>query len=197
MEFEYSAKVEKLRAQLLAFMDEVVYPNERTYFEQHKAGAERWQSPPIMEDMKAKARAPRMWNQFLPENDYGAGLTNLEYAPLCEIIGRSPIAPEVFNCSAPDTRDMEVLARYGDEAQRKVWLEPLLDGKIRSAFAMTEPAVASSDATNIEARIERDGDDYASTATSGGRQAPATRAEKSSSSWARLTRARSVTSSSR
>ena len=160
MEFEYSAKVEKLRARLLAFMDEVVYPNERTYFEQHEAGADRWQTPAVMEDMKAKARDAGLWNLFLPESDYGAGLTNLEYAPLCEIMGRSPIAPEVFNCSAPDTGNMEVLARYGDAAQRKEWLEPLLEGKIRSAFAMTEPAVASSDATNIEARIEPDGDGY-------------------------------------
>ena len=160
MDFTYTDKVERLRAQLLAFMDEVVYPNERTYFEQHEAGKDRWQTPPVMADMKAKARDAGMWNQFLPESDYGAGLTNLEYAPLCEIMGRSPIAPEVFNCSAPDTGNMEVLARYGDEAQRKEWLEPLLDGKIRSAFAMTEPGVASSDATNIEARIERDGDGY-------------------------------------
>ena len=160
MDFTYTDKVERLRVQLLAFMDEVVYPNERTYFEQHEAGKDRWQTPPVMADMKAKARDAGMWNQFLPESDYGAGLTNLEYAPLCEIMGRSPIAPEVFNCSAPDTGNMEVLARYGDEAQRKEWLEPLLDGKIRSAFAMTEPGVASSDATNIEARIERDGDGY-------------------------------------
>jgi acyl-CoA dehydrogenase len=160
MDFTYTDKVERLRAQLLAFMDGVVYPNERTYFEQHEAGKDRWQTPPVMADMKAKARDAGMWNQFLPESDYGAGLTNLEYAPLCEIMGRSPIAPEVFNCSAPDTGNMEVLARYGDEAQRREWLEPLLDGKIRSAFAMTEPGVASSDATNIEARIERDGDGY-------------------------------------
>ena len=160
MDFEYSAKVEKLRAQLLAFMDEIVYPNERTYFEQHEAGDDRWQTPSVMEDMKAKARQAGLWNLFLPESDYGAGLTNLEYAPLCEIMGRSAMAPEVFNCSAPDTGNMEVLARYGDAAQRKEWLEPLLEGKIRSAFAMTEPGVASSDATNIEARIEPDGGDY-------------------------------------
>ena len=160
MDFEYSAKVEKLRAQLLAFMDEIVYPNERTYFEQHEAGDDRWQTPSVMEDMKAKARQAGLWNLFLPESDYGAGLTNLEYAPLCEIMGRSAMAPEVFNCSAPDTGNMEVLVRYGDAAQRKEWLEPLLEGKIRSAFAMTEPGVASSDATNIEARIEPDGGDY-------------------------------------
>ena len=160
MDFEYSAKVEKLRAQLLAFMDEIVYPNERTYFEQHEAGDDRWQTPSVMEDMKAKARQAGLWNLFLPESDYGAGLTNLEYAPLCEIMGRSAMAPEVFNCSAPDTGNMEVLERYGDAAQRKEWLEPLLEGKIRSAFAMTEPGVASSDATNIEARIEPDGGDY-------------------------------------
>ena len=160
MDFEYSTKVEELRARLLAFMDEVVYPNERTYYEQHEAAKDHWHTPPVMEDMKARARDAGLWNLFLPESDYGAGLSNLEYAPLCEIMGRSPMAPEVFNCSAPDTGNMEVLARYGDEAQRKEWLEPLLEGKIRSAFAMTEPGVASSDATNIEARIERDGDDY-------------------------------------
>ena len=160
MDFEYSAKVEELHARLLAFMDEVVYPNERAFYEQHKAAKDRWRTPPVMEEMKTRALGAGLWNLFLPESDYGAGLTNLEYAPLCEIMGRSPIAPEVFNCSAPDTGNMEVLARYGDEAQRKEWLEPLLEGKIRSAFAMTEPGVASSDATNIEARIERDGGDY-------------------------------------
>ena len=160
MDFQYSAKVEELRARLLAFMDEVVYPNERTYYEQHEAAKDHWRTPPVMEDMKTRALGAGLWNLFLPESDCGAGLTNLEYAPLCEIMGRSPIAPEVFNCSAPDTGNMEVLARYGDAAQRKEWLEPLLEGKIRSAFAMTEPGVASSDATNIEARIERDGGDY-------------------------------------
>ena len=160
MDFAYSPKVEDFRARLGAFMDEVVYPNERTFFEQHEAGSDRWQVPPVMEEMKAKARAAGFWNLFLPDETYGAGLTNLEYAPLCEIMGRSAIAPEVFNCNAPDTGNMEVLARYGTEAQKEEWLIPLLEGNIRSAFAMTEPDVASSDATNIRARIERDGDDY-------------------------------------
>jgi acyl-CoA dehydrogenase len=160
MDFSYSQKVEDYRARLSAFMDEVVYPGERTFFEQLEAAADRWTVPPVMEEMKAKARAADLWNLFLPESELGAGLTNLEYAPLCEIMGRSPIAPEVFNCSAPDTGNMEVLERYGSEAQKAEWLVPLLAGEIRSAFAMTEPAVASSDATNIQARIERDGDDY-------------------------------------
>jgi acyl-CoA dehydrogenase len=160
MDFSYSQKVEGYRARLSAFMDEVVYPNERSFFEQLEAGADRWQVPPVMEEMKARAQEAELWNLFLPEGDYGAGLSNLEYAPLCEIMGRSPIGPEVFNCSAPDTGNMEVLVRYGTEAQKEEWLVPLLKGKIRSAFAMTEPAVASSDATNIQARIERDGDDY-------------------------------------
>ncbi len=160
MDFAYSPKVEDFRARLDAFMDEVVYPNERTFFEQHEAGSDRWQVPPVMEEMKGKARAAGFWNLFLPDETYGAGLTNLEYAPLCEIMGRSVIAPEVFNCNAPDTGNMEVLARYGTEAQKEEWLIPLLEGNIRSAFAMTEPDVASSDATNIQARIERDGDDY-------------------------------------
>ncbi len=160
MDFAYSPKVEDFRARLGGFMDDVVYPNERTFFEQHEAGSDRWQVPPVMEEMKAKARAAGLWNLFLPDQTYGAGLTNLEYAPLCEIMGRSAIAPEVFNCNAPDTGNMEVLARYGTEAQKEAWLIPLLEGNIRSAFAMTEPDVASSDATNIQARIERDGDDY-------------------------------------
>jgi acyl-CoA dehydrogenase len=160
MDFSYTAKVEDLRARLSAFMDEVVYPNERPYFEAVESAEDRWSSPPIMEDMKAKARAAGLWNLFLPDSEHGAGLTNLEYAPLCEIMGRSPIGPEAFNCSAPDTGNMEVLDRYGNEAQKKRWLVPLLEGRIRSAFAMTEPAVASSDATNIDSRIERAGDHY-------------------------------------
>ena len=160
MDFTYSQKVEDYRARLNAFMDEVVYPNERTFYEQHAAGDDHWAVPPVMGEMKDKARAAGLWNLFMPGAEHGAGLTNLEYAPLCEIMGRSPIAPEVFNCSAPDTGNMEVLARYGTEAQKARWLTPLLEGRIRSAFAMTEPAVASSDATNIESRIERDGDDY-------------------------------------
>jgi acyl-CoA dehydrogenase len=148
-----------LREQLAAFMAEHVYPNEQTYHEQLAAG-DRWRIPPVMEELKAKARAAGLWNLFLPDREHGAGLTNLEYAPLCEIMGRSPIAPEAFNCSAPDTGNMEVLARYGTPEQKKQWLEPLLAGTIRSCFAMTEPDVASSDATNIRARIERRGDEY-------------------------------------
>jgi acyl-CoA dehydrogenase len=160
MDFAYSARTEELRGRLARFMDEVVYPNERVYHDQHAAQADRWQSPPIMDEMKARAREAGLWNLFLPESERGAGLTNLEYAPLCEIMGRSPIAPEVFNCAAPDTGNMEVIERYGTEEHKKQWLEPLLDGRIRSAFCMTEPAVASSDATNIEARIERAGNGY-------------------------------------
>ena len=161
MDFSYSQKVEDYRARLAGFMDEVVYPNERAFFEQVEASEDRWVVPPVMEEMKAKARAKGLWNLFMPGAEHGgAGLSNLEYAPLCEIMGRSPVAPEVFNCSAPDTGNMEVLARYGSPAQQEAWLTPLLAGEIRSAFAMTEPAVASSDATNIEARIERDGDGY-------------------------------------
>jgi acyl-CoA dehydrogenase len=142
-------------------MDEHVYPNEATYKKQLGAGGDRWQPPPIVEELKQKARAAGLWNLFLPESEYGAGLTNTEYAPLCEIMGRvHPFGAEVFNCSAPDTGNMEVLVRYGTPEQRKRWLEPLLAGEIRSCFAMTEPAVASSDATNIQSRIRRDGDDY-------------------------------------
>lgn len=156
---EPSAHVRALRERLVAFVDEHIYPNEKTFHDQLGAGA-RWQIPPVMEELKAKAKAAGLWNLFLPTSEHGAGLTNLEYAPLCEIMGRSPIAPEVFNCSAPDTGNMEVLARYGTPEQKKRWLEPLLAGTIRSCFAMTEPDVASSDATNIRARIERRGDEY-------------------------------------
>jgi acyl-CoA dehydrogenase len=160
MNFEYSQKVKDLQRRLTAFMDEHVYPNEAT-FRRQIADGDRWQPAPIVEALKTKARAAGLWNLFLPESQYGAGLTNTEYAPLCEIMGRSPgFAPEVFNCSAPDTGNMEVLVRYGTEEQRKRWLEPLLEGTMRSCFAMTEPDVASSDATNIQSRIVRDGDDY-------------------------------------
>lgn len=160
MEFDYSPKVKELQKRVQSFMDEHVYPNEETYYTQLGQQGDRWQIPPIMEELKAKAKKAGLWNLFLPESGHGAGLTNLEYAPLCEIMGRSFIAPEVFNCAAPDTGNMEVLERYGTEAQKKQWLEPLLEGKIRSCFAMTEPAVASSDATNIESSIVRDGDTY-------------------------------------
>ncbi len=155
-----SDKLDRLRERVAAFMDEVVYPSEQVYHDQLDAAADRWTNPPVMEEMKARARAAGLWNLFLPESDLGAGLSNEEYAPLCEIMGRSPIAPEAFNCSAPDTGNMEVLARYGTPEQQEAWLKPLLAGEIRSGFAMTEPAVASSDATNIEASIVRDGDDY-------------------------------------
>src|SRR5690242_7347762 len=143
MNFEPSAKVKELQKRVRQFMDEHIYPGENTYIEQiHGEGA--WRTPPIMEEWKSKARAAGLWNLFLPESEYGAGLTNLEYAPLCEIMGRvAHFAPEVFNCSAPDTGNMEVLVRYGSEAQKKQWLDPLLAGDIRSCFAMTEPDVAS------------------------------------------------------
>ena len=160
MNFDFSPKVEDLRAKVGRFMDDHVYPNERTFEDQLASGPDRWQIPPILEELKEKAKAAGLWNLFLPESDYGYGLTNLEYAPLSEIMGRVHWASEVFNCSAPDTGNMEVLSRYGTPEQQKAWLEPLLEGKIRSCFAMTEPAVASSDATNIESSIVRDGDEY-------------------------------------
>jgi acyl-CoA dehydrogenase len=160
MHFEYSAKTKMYQEQLIDFMNKYVYPNEHTFHEQLESGPTRWQVPPIMEELKEKARERGLWNLFLPESELGAGLTNQEYAPLCEIMGRSHIAPEVFNCAAPDTGNMEVLVRYGTEEQKKQWLGPLLEGKIRSSFAMTEPKVASSDATNIESSIVRDGDHY-------------------------------------
>ena len=155
-----SKRVQSIRDRLTAFMSEVVYPNERTYTDQLAAAPNRWTSPPIMDDMKAEARAAGLWNLFRPRDEHRNGLTNLEYAPLCEHMGRSPIAPEVFNCGAPDTGNMETIERYGTDTQKREWLEPLLAGDIRSAFAMTEPQVASSDATNISAPIESDGGDY-------------------------------------
>jgi acyl-CoA dehydrogenase len=160
MDFEYSARTKMYMEQLQEFMQKHVYPSESTFQDQLSTQASRWQVPQVMEELKARARERGLWNLFLPESELGAGLTNMEYAPLCEIMGRSPIAPEVFNCSAPDTGNMEVLVRYGTEAQKKQWLAPLLEGQIRSAFAMTEPKVASSDATNIESSIVRDGDHY-------------------------------------
>jgi alkylation response protein AidB-like acyl-CoA dehydrogenase len=160
LDFAYSDKTKYALERLGRFMDEHVYPNEAAYYRQHAALPDRWQSPPLMEELKRRAREDGLWNLFLPESEHGAGFSNLEYAPLCEVMGRVSFAPEVFNCSAPDTGNMEVLVRYGSEAQKKRWLEPLLEGRIRSAFAMTEPAVASSDATNIEASIRRDGNDY-------------------------------------
>jgi acyl-CoA dehydrogenase len=160
MNFEYSAKSLDLQRRLRAFMDEHIYPNEATFSRQIDEG-ERWQPVSIVEDLKARARAEGLWNLFLPESEYGAALTNVEYAPLCEIMGRAGrFAPEVFNCSAPDTGNMEVLVRYGTPEQRQRWLEPLLAGQIRSCFAMTEPDVASSDATNIKSSIVRDSSDY-------------------------------------
>ncbi len=159
MLFQESQKVGELKHRLQSFMDRHVYPNEaRFYREAEELGP--WKVYPVVEELKPKAREEGLWNLFLPESEHGAGLTNLEYAPLCEIMGRSHLAPELFNCSAPDTGNMEVLARYGTREHQERWLKPLLAGEIRSCFAMTEPAVASSDATNIESSIVRDGDDY-------------------------------------
>ncbi|ASQ93696.1 acyl-CoA dehydrogenase family protein [Streptomyces sp. 11-1-2] len=161
MDFAFDARTEELRAKLLAFMDEHVHPAEAVAEEQRAALDSPWLTPAVVGELKAEARRQGLWNLFLPDEEYGAGLTNLQYAPLAEITGHSPqLAPTALNCAAPDTGNMEVLAQFGDERQRKQWLEPLLAGEIRSAFAMTEPEVASSDATNIETRIERDGDDY-------------------------------------
>jgi len=159
VDFQYSAKAQDYRKRLGAFMDEHVYPNEERYYTQLAQG-NRWEDPPLLEPLRDKARAAGLWNLFLPDSQHGAGLTNLEYAPLAEMTGRVVFAPEVFNCAAPDTGNMETLERYGTPAQKQEWLEPLLAGTIRSAIAMTEPRVASSDATNIESSIVRDGDFY-------------------------------------
>jgi len=156
--FEFSEKSKDLQRRLQAFMDEQIYPNEQRFAEE--TDSDRWKPARVIEDLKPKARAAGLWNLFLPNDERGAGLTNLEYAPLCEIMGRSVMAPEVFNCSAPDTGNMEVLARYGTPEQKEKWLKPLLEGEIRSCFAMTEPEVASSDATNIRASITRDRHEY-------------------------------------
>jgi acyl-CoA dehydrogenase len=158
MSFELSAQAKELQQRLQRFMAAYVYPNEHRFHEE--VARERWKPSKIVEELKSKARDEGLWNLFLPQDPHGAGLTNLEYAPLCEIMGRSHMAPEVFNCSAPDTGNMEVLARYGTPEQKEKWLKPLLAGEIRSCFAMTEPDVASSDATNISASIVRDGDKY-------------------------------------
>jgi acyl-CoA dehydrogenase len=158
MDFTYSKKTADLLSRLAAFMEAHVYPNERRHAEE--VAADRWQPTKLVEELKEKARAEGLWNLFLPESEHGAGLTNLEYAPLCEVMGRVPWSPEVFNCNAPDTGNMETLERYGSAEQKREWLEPLLDGRIRSCFAMTEPDVASSDATNIRASIVRAGGDY-------------------------------------
>ncbi len=159
MEFDYSPKVKELQQRLETFMAEYIYPNEKRFYqESEKLGP--WKVQPIVEELKPIAKSKGLWNLFLPDDEYGAGLTNLEYAPLCEITGRSHLAPEVFNCSAPDTGNMEVLVKYGTPEQKEQWLKPLLDGEIRSSFAMTEPEVASSDATNVTSSIKREGDDY-------------------------------------
>lgn len=158
MNFDHSSKVKDFQQRLVAFMNEHIYPNEARYH--HEIEQNRWQPVKIIEELKPKARSAGLWNLFLPHDENGAGLTNLEYAPLCEIMGRSAMAPEVFNCSAPDTGNMEVLARYGTAEQKEKWLKPLLAGEIRSCFSMTEKDVASSDATNIQASIVREGDEY-------------------------------------
>lgn len=161
MIFEHDKRTKELIARIENFMDKHIYPNEVVYAQQMvDFGENRWQVVPIVEDLKKIAHGEGLWNLFLPESDLGFGLKNIEYAPLCEIMGRVGFASEVFNCSAPDTGNMEVLERYGSDAQKETWLKPLLAGEIRSAFLMTEPAVASSDATNIETRIESDGDNY-------------------------------------
>ena len=160
MNFEYTNKINDLIDKINVFMDKFIYPNEQVYFKAIESPESRWDIPSVIEEIKDEAKKVNLWNLFLPDSDYGAGLSNLEYAPLAEIMGRSFIAPEAFNCSAPDTGNMEVFVRYGTNEQKEKWLEPLLKGEIRSAFAMTEPNVASSDATNIQSTIKADGDNY-------------------------------------
>src|ERR1700736_2111587 len=160
MDFEPSPRCSEFKERLLAFMDEHVHPSEELYERQLRDAGDPHHQPPIMEELKARARKAGLWNMFLPDPDLGAGLSNSDYAPLAEILGRSRIASEACNCSAPDTGNMEVLFQFATAEQKDRWLTPLLDGEIRSSFAMTEPDVASSDATNIAMRIERDGDDY-------------------------------------
>jgi acyl-CoA dehydrogenase len=159
MNFDYTRKTQEYRERVAAFMDKHIYPNENRFIEEVNTG-DRWEPTKIVDELKPLARAEGLWNLFLPDSPHGAGLTNLEYAPLAEIMGRVEWASEIFNCSAPDTGNMETIERYGNDEQKQQWLMPLLDGRIRSCFAMTEPAVASSDATNIEASIVRDGDEY-------------------------------------
>ena len=159
MDFGYSPKVKELRERVDAFMQEHVFPAEAT-FHQQVAEGDRWQPTAIVEELKVKARAAGLWNLFLPESDLGAGLTNLEYAPLAELMGRSGLASEAFNCSAPDTGNMETIVRYGNDEHKEKWLKPLLAGEIRSCFGMTEPGVASSDATNMQANARREGDEW-------------------------------------
>jgi acyl-CoA dehydrogenase len=160
VDFEHSARSKELQEKLLAFMDESVYPSEPVYMQQMMSQEDPHVMPPVMEDLKAEARKRGLWNLFLPDTHYGAGLNNLDYAPLAEIMGRSPIASEATNCAAPDTGNMEILAEFGTDEQKKEWLEPLLEGEIRSCFGMTEPGVASSDPTNLESTITREGDEY-------------------------------------
>ena len=160
MDFAYDEKTQLALSKLNEFMGTHIYPNEDAYYQEHAEMPDRWQTPSMMEDLKAKAREAGLWNLFLPDSERGGGFTNLQYAPLCEVMGRIGFAPEVFNCAAPDTGNMETIERYGSEENKKQWLDPLLEGRMRSAFAMTEPAVASSDATNIQTDIRRDGDEY-------------------------------------
>ncbi len=198
MDFAYSERVEELRSRLLNFFDEHIHPNDRLHHHQLAEAPDRWQPVPIVEELKPKARAAGLWNLFLPHSERGAGLTNLEYAPLAEIMGGVPWSSEVFNCSAPDTGNMETIDRYGTEAQKREWLDRLLDGKIRSCFGMTEPDVASSDATNIQTRIERDGDHYVINGRKWWSTGAGDPRSPSSSSWARRRRtARTSTASNR